>query len=179
MFCNNTNIINFFSRAAEIIYALGWSSNRGSTSDWLLSPQAGFSKMLRDSRRSLSLMQHHDGIAGTSRDNVMEDYARKMLDGINYSQHIIQQTAHFLLTPSDQSYIVDSEQLYFDFDDHRRNPSSLPERKLLIFREGEAKRFVFFNPLTYRRQEMVSIQVFSPYVQVSATDHCNSFFNVR
>lgn len=122
--------------------------------------------MLRDARRSLSLFQHHDGIAGTARDNVMEDYARKMLDAISFAQHVIQQTAHFLLSSIDQPYIVDSESVYFDFDDHRRTTNSLPERRLLIFREGEAKRLIFFNPLTYKRKEVVSIQVFSPYVQI-------------
>lgn len=158
-------ILMNYIRAADILYALGWGSKKPS-SDWLLQPQVGFAKMLRDARRSLSLFQHHDAVTGTARDNVMEDYAKKMLDAIKYAQHVIQQTVHFLMSPLDQSYIVDSELVYFDFDDHRRNTNSLPERKLLIFREGEAKRLVFFNPLTYKRKEVVSIQVFSPYVQI-------------
>ncbi|KAL0270255.1 UNVERIFIED_CONTAM: hypothetical protein PYX00_007725 [Menopon gallinae] len=152
-----------YQRAAEIIYALSWGYLKPLSTEWLLSPQTGFAKLLRDARRSLSLFQHHDGVTGTARDNVMEDYAKKMLDAINDSQHVIQQCAHFLLSPVEEHYKADPETVYFDFDDHRRNIFTLPERKLIIFKEGESKRLVFFNSLTLKRKEVVSVQVSVPY----------------
>lgn len=102
-------------------------------------------------------------MTGTARDNVMEDYARRMLEAINYSQNIIQHCAHFLLSPIEEQFKPDPEAVYFDFDDHRRNIFTLPDRKLIIFKEGESKRLVFFNSLTVKRKEVVSIQVSVPY----------------
>ena len=37
----------------------------------------GLLEKIIESRRALSLFQHHDGIAGTSKDYVVVDYAKK------------------------------------------------------------------------------------------------------
>ena len=43
--------------------------------------ECGFDLMLQNSRRALSLFQHHDGVTGTARDHVMKDYARQIMVG--------------------------------------------------------------------------------------------------
>lgn len=63
-------------RAAELLFSLAWSTKH-SSSDWLLAPESGFTKLLSDARRSLSLFQHHDAITGTAKEHVVEDYAKK------------------------------------------------------------------------------------------------------
>lgn len=123
--------------------------------------------MLRDARRSLSLFQHHDGITGTARDNVMEDYAQKMIDAINYSKHIIQQLSHYLLSPSTLPYLPKPEKIYFEFDDQKKYVNDLPTKKVFVLAEGESKTIVLFNSLTYKRKEMISIFVSTPLVEVS------------
>lgn len=164
------NLIKFFPlRAAEILFSLGWSTNILKNPDWLLAPQTGFIKMLRDARRSLGLFQHHDGVTGTARDYVMEDYAFKMMEAIKYSQHIIQQVTHYFLYPVSLPYIHYSERIYFDFDDQREHLNGMPKKEVLIFFEDQSKRLVFFNSLTHNRKEVASIHVFTPYVQVSST----------
>ncbi len=49
------------------------------------------------------MLQHNDGIndaiTGTEKDHVVQDYAKMMQTGIQGSQTIIQQCAHFLLHP--------------------------------------------------------------------------------
>jgi len=41
---------------------------------------------MREPRRSLSLFQHHDGVTGTAKDHVVEDYARYMRNAIDSVQ---------------------------------------------------------------------------------------------
>ena len=74
-----------------MLYALAWGSKPAERSAWFLADHSGFSRQLRDARRALALFQHHDAVAGTARDHVMEDYGRKMIEAIGYTHHVIQQ----------------------------------------------------------------------------------------
>ncbi|KAK6639750.1 hypothetical protein RUM43_008025 [Polyplax serrata] len=159
-----------YHRAAEILFSLGWSSRSSRDPTWLLSPQTGFAKMLRDARRSLSLFQHHDGVTGTARNNVMEDYAQKMIDSINYSKHIIQQISHFLLSRTIKPYLVNPEQIYFEFDDQKRYLDDVMQRKVIDFTESNIRTIVFFNSLAHQRKELVAVYVSTPFVEVLDSD---------
>jgi hypothetical protein len=39
---------------------------------------------LREARRALSLFQHHDGVTGTARDHVVEDYAQRLYNAMDH-----------------------------------------------------------------------------------------------
>jgi hypothetical protein len=52
----------------------------------------GGSKLeLQEPRRTLSLFQHHDGVTGTAKDFVVEDYAKRIHDAISFTQKWIVQ----------------------------------------------------------------------------------------
>lgn len=72
----SSQIHNSYFRATELLFSLAWGTKQRS-SDWMLAPESGLTKLLSDSRRSLSLFQHHDAITGTAKDHVVEDYAKK------------------------------------------------------------------------------------------------------
>jgi alpha-mannosidase II len=151
-------LLNYI-RATELLFSLAWSTKQ-SSSDWLLAPESGLTKLLSDARRSLSLFQHHDGITGTAKDHVVVDYANKMLDAINGMQHVMQQAAHFLLSPPQVLYQPNSEFVYFDLDDMRKHHYSIPEKTVVFVGEGlESQRVVLYNSLTWRRQELVTLRV--------------------
>nr|CAD7594452.1 unnamed protein product [Timema genevievae] len=170
------------SRSAEIVFGLAWSS-RPSFASWLLAPETGLTKLLSDARRSLSLFQHHDGVTGTARDYVVEDYAKKLHDAIRGSQHIIQQSVYALLTRNKFTHtfsafdilkrvassqdLPDSEFTYFDLDDVRKHHYSIPEKTVLAFGpDMEAHTVVLFNSLTWQRKELVTVRVSTAYVKV-------------
>jgi alpha-mannosidase II len=95
-------VLESYLRSAEIIYSMTWSHlHRQSTvperfRSWMSRMMA----LLSEARRHLSLFQHHDGITGTEKDHVVQDYAKMMQTAIQGSQTIIQQCAHFLLHPA-------------------------------------------------------------------------------
>lgn len=92
-------VLAHYLRSAEIIYSLTYSHlNRrplmnDNTRNWM----NRLMKQLTDSRRSLAIFQHHDGITGTEKDHVVQDYAEMMQQSIQNAQSIIDQCAHFLL----------------------------------------------------------------------------------
>lgn len=80
-------VLMHYIRSAEILNS--WNNYEASTK---------FDDMLQDARRQLSLFQHHDGITGTAKTHVVEDYNRRMLDAIKSCRFIMQQAVYKLLT---------------------------------------------------------------------------------
>ncbi|XP_047114785.1 alpha-mannosidase 2 [Schistocerca piceifrons] len=157
-------VLVYYLRAAEIMFGLAWGSKKDS-SDW---PSTAHTQLITDARHSLSLFQHHDGITGTAKDHVVEDYAKKMHDAITGLQHVIQQSAHYLLSPQQETYQDDPQFTYFDLDDVRKHHYSLPEKTTLTFGDGhEYRKIVIFNSLTWKRRELITIRVSTPYVKVT------------
>ncbi|PSN52814.1 hypothetical protein C0J52_09697 [Blattella germanica] len=158
-----------YIRAAEMLFTLAWSSK--SSSEWLLAPESGLTKLLSDARRSLSLFQHHDGITGTARDHVVEDYAKNYPPlSISIAETKIEDTFivsgkygvynlknYIFLEYSNITYQPNSEFVYFDLDDMRKHHYSIPEKTVVFVGEGlESQRVVIYNSLTWRRQELVT-----------------------
>lgn len=158
---NMDRVLLAYVRAAEIITAQATMSKSVSN---LLSIQ------LRDrveaARRYLSLFQHHDGVTGTSRDEVREDYAKKMHQAIKYSQSAIQQAAYHLLGKPKVLEKVE-EDIYFDIDDIWRRHDEIPSKITIALDVlSPMKKIVLYNSLAFKRQEVVSVIVSSPYIEI-------------
>jgi len=99
-------------RGSEALAAIAWA--RGN--DQLVEGNLAF--RLSKARMWHALFQHHDGVTGTARDNVVIDYAEKMITALNNSAHVLQQSiTHLLKTP--QISPIDVEAVYFLLDETR------------------------------------------------------------
>ncbi len=94
-------VLGSYLRSAEIIYSMTWSHQHrlATIPDRVQYWMSRMMGLLSEARRSLGIFQHHDGITGTAKDHVVQDYAKMMQKGIQDSQCIIEQCAHFLLHP--------------------------------------------------------------------------------
>ncbi|CAH0594124.1 unnamed protein product [Chrysodeixis includens] len=158
---NMDRVLLAYVRAAEIITGQA-ASSRSVTN--IMSLQ--LRDRVEEARRTLALFQHHDGITGTSRDEVREDYAKKLLHAINYCQSAIQQAAYYLLK---QPAILDKmqEDIYFDVDDIWRTHDEIPTRiTIALDAVSPSRKIVLYNALVFRRHEVLTVLVSSPHVEV-------------
>jgi alpha-mannosidase II len=86
--------VQHYVRTADILFSLVLLKSKQIGAPKL--PDLSYDSLV-ESRRSLSLFQHHDGITGTSRDYVVLDYGQKMLAAINNCSEIIAKTSQYLL----------------------------------------------------------------------------------
>lgn len=99
-------------RGSEALAAIAWAKGN----DHLAEGNLAF--RLSQARMWHSLFQHHDGVTGTARDNVVIDYAQKMIIALNNSAHVLQQSiTHLLKIP--QISPLDIETVYFSLDETR------------------------------------------------------------
>lgn len=74
---SNIYLCLFYFRATEILYSLVWLGAPSNQTSWLWKPNSELYNYLQAARDAHSLFQHHDGITGTAKDAVVNDYAQK------------------------------------------------------------------------------------------------------
>ncbi|KAK2717142.1 hypothetical protein QYM36_007322 [Artemia franciscana] len=122
---------------------------------------------LTSARRNLSLFQHHDGITGTDRDLVVNDYGNKLFQSILNVKSVISQTSDFFLSNDQIQYSPNIQKFHFVVDDINKFLNNGPQRKIVSL-DGPSELFqvIFFNSLPRSREEVVHILVSSSNVKV-------------
>ena len=143
-------------RASEMMFALvlGYRDSKLPIS---------FSHKLTAARRNLALFQHHDGVTGTAKDCVVEDYGTRMHVALQDLQIFMSKAVELLLgakleLPQSLS-MFEPEQVRSQYDVQ-------PVHRILTVVLGQAKSVVLFNPLEQERVEVVMVVVDSPEVCV-------------
>uniref|UniRef100_U5EZM2 Alpha-mannosidase n=1 Tax=Corethrella appendiculata TaxID=1370023 RepID=U5EZM2_9DIPT len=152
-------ILMNYIRSAEMLSAWNvWESD------------TGFDSLLETARRALSLFQHHDGITGTARDNVVVDYANRMSEAIQNCKFVMQQSVYRLLTKSN-IYQFDPKFHYLSIDDSRTSSGTDDTRPTIILGdELPVKQIVIHNSLPHERSEIVEFYIAKPFVTVTDMD---------
>lgn len=158
-------ILLSYIRSAELILTLAHISGKPG-SKWVADKDVGMQKSLTEARQALALFQHHDGVAGTSKDPVVNDYGQKMLLAILNCQNVIQRSVNVLLS-GPGSDVPGSETIFYNIDDSRRTFDAIAEQHTItIGPELNTKKVVIFNSLAFTRHEVVTFFVSTPYIQV-------------
>ncbi|XP_013106959.1 alpha-mannosidase 2 [Stomoxys calcitrans] len=129
-----------------------------------------FDEMLEDARRQLSLFQHHDGITGTAKTHVVEDYANRMLGAVKNCKFVMQQSVYKLLTKK-SIYNADTNFNYFYVDDSRWPGPDDSRTTIILGEELPQKHLVFHNALPQWREEVVDFHIASPFVSVTDSNN--------
>lgn len=151
-------ILMHYLRSAEMLHAWSvWESD------------SGLEHLLQTARRALSLFQHHDGITGTARDYVVQDYFNQMTEALRACKFVIQQAAYRHLTkPS--VYQPDYKFNYFSIDDSRSIGLSENRPTIVLGPDSPEKYIVLHNSLPRVRETTVEFLVSKPFVMVQNLD---------
>lgn len=127
-----------------------------------------FAHKLTAARRNLALFQHHDGVTGTAKDHVVEDYGTRMHTSLQDLQIFMSKAIEVLLgirhEKSDQTPAqLEPAQVRSKYDIQ-------PTHRVISPSEGSAQSVIFFNPLEQTRNEVVMVVVNRPDVTVLASN---------
>lgn len=124
----------------------------------------GFSHKLTAARRNLALFQHHDGVTGTAKDHVVQDYGNRMHASLQDLQIFMSKAIEGLLGIRHDK--LDQNPSQFESEQVRSKYDVQPVHKAISAREGTHHSVVFFNPSEQTREEIVMVIVNRPDVAV-------------
>ncbi|XP_061533570.1 alpha-mannosidase 2x isoform X1 [Phycodurus eques] len=161
-------VIESHLRGAEILYSLAVANarNMGMEGRYPVSDYA----LLVDARRSVGLFQHHDGITGTAKENVVVDYGTRLLRSLIGLKRVIINAAHFLVMKNKEFYRFYQTEPFLETDDRRATQDSLPQRTLIELDPAGPRYLVLFNPVEQERLCAVTVLVNTVKVRVLTED---------
>jgi len=149
--------LEVYLRSAEILHTLALSLDVESLYGRSMSIDS-----LVKSRRNLALFQHHDGITGTSRFYVAEDYELRLAYGLQMSKDVMRSAFGFLLSNKSST----------DLPVNVLDPLSarmLSPNEHVIHVSHAGVRLQVFNNIVHKRHELIHLIVNHQHVCV--TDH--------
>lgn len=151
-------------RAAEILYTFGLNTAKQRTyNDTIKVLERNYEKLVR-ARRNLALFQHHDAITGTSKAFVMRDYALKLIEGIQDAVYLQTFVVQNLLLGRANSLLPTYRIIVPPEADSESYDTISPKMLLTVTKR---RKIVAFNSFAQHRQEVLKLQVNTPYVSVT------------
>ncbi|CAF3772610.1 unnamed protein product [Rotaria sp. Silwood1] len=160
-------IVESYLRASEILFSMAHAKmlEQKTTSQF---PKDNLFTNLVKARRNLGLFQHHDGVTGTAKDHVVNDYGLKLETAIVSAQNVMEQSAAYLLYQNDFSADTDLLLSNIQF----KTFESLPTRKLISFnsQQQQVKVIYIYNPTDRRRTQIVKVLIDTYQVHVTSNN---------
>jgi hypothetical protein len=158
-------------RAARMLFALARSALPGiGDSEW----KSMFAQ-LQTAARQVALLQHHDGITGTCRAAVADDYTGKLLRSLSDADDIVEKLGlRLIMSHANSATAVPASSLSTVGQRSKQQSKDHAMLQLISLPKDTANSvpLVLFNPSTSARSEVVRVLVDSCRVRVvdSATD---------
>lgn len=113
-------------------------------------------------RRNLALFQHHDGITGTAKNLVVNDYGYKLQQTITWCNEVMNHSISSLVFEPEEG-----EKPVLEKDDYFPAQDQPASKNVLIFTAKENTRMVvLYNSLAYPKDETVKVRISWPYIDV-------------
>lgn len=116
-----------------------------------------FAHKLTAARRNLALFQHHDGVTGTAKNHVVQDYGTRMHTSLQDLQIFMSKAIEVLLGIRFEKNEQNPSQ--FEPEQVRSKYDAQPVHKGILIQEGSSRSVVIFNPLEQTRNEVVMVIV--------------------
>lgn len=123
----------------------------------------GFAYKLTAARRNLALFQHHDGVTGTAKDHVVQDYGTRMHTSLQDLQIFMSKAIEVLIGMREK---FDQNVSQFEPIQVRNRYDAQPMYRAISAHEDTSQSVVFFNPSEQKREEVVMVIVNRPDVTV-------------
>ncbi|CAF0778226.1 unnamed protein product [Adineta steineri] len=158
-------IVESYLRASEILFSLANVKMLEENSNKQF-PKDDLFKELVKARRNLGVFQHHDGVTGTAKDHVVNDYGLKLQTAITSSQNVMEQSAAYLIYQNNYTSKIDLLLSNIEF----KTFESLPTRKVLSLNNQQqpSKSIYVYNPTDQRRTQIVKIVIDTYQVYVTS-----------
>lgn len=153
-------------RAGEILYTVASNHLRQHVkSPTLITTLERDYALLSTARQNLALFQHHDGITGTSRDYVMEDYGRRMGHSLATMRELTAKWVQYLNL--NQANQANNSQVFIYSHWHKQAWSQLSEKRTLrIPADDNGLKLIVFNSHLQTQTVPISIMIDDPFVKV-------------
>ncbi|CEF62357.1 Alpha-mannosidase 2x [Strongyloides ratti] len=130
-------LLEHYLRAADIIYSSVLIKN---------GPVNNLNyNLIVKSRRTLAIFQHHDGITGTSKSNVMDDYRDKLFNAVKNCYEVIEKSISYSINYNNSVEIINKI----------KSSKSYEENNIII----ENKTIIIMNPLGQEKNKIVCLKV--------------------
>ncbi|MFS8011185.1 putative glycosidase [Helianthus anomalus] len=124
----------------------------------------GFTHKLTAARRNLALFQHHDGVTGTAKDHVVQDYGMRMHTSLQDLQIFMSKAIEVLLGIHHDKN--DQKPSLFEPAQVRSRFDAQPVNQLISANQGTVQSVVILNSLEQTRNEIVMFIVERPDVTI-------------
>ena len=156
--------LQYWLRSTEILYSLSRNQLRTNLKNCYILDKEYM--QLTNARQNLALFQHHDGITGTSRDFVMEDYGRR----ISHSISNLMELAALSIQMLNSNSVINLDNISKPFIHshlYRTNYDRITEKHILrVPADENGFQLAIFNTVLQKRNELIKIFVEDPFVKI-------------
>lgn len=148
-------------RCLEILFTLAFNRARQmGNKNYYKIFEKNYEKII-NARRNLGLFQHHDAITGTSKANVMRDYAIRLFESTQDVVKLQEKSIEYLIqrNSAEHNFVIN------EFE--RDNVGRLPRKTPLNVNPDKPSTFVVYNSLAIERHEVILVRTNSPEIKLT------------